>query len=191
LDPNKMEMTAQRGVSGEVPVPQDASIVGAVLEASYTDNGAGPAAPLTGKTAVQLRGRRMEAETAEAPTGCKPQSGNGASGKKFLGSIHDGHTAQFKNIPWDQVGGIKCRVASAGPGGKIQLHENTAGGELLAELEVTPTGAADKWVEIKAPLLKPAQGGKKVDVVAVFVNPGQKNLLNLDWIQFDPPAKRP
>jgi cytochrome c len=191
LDPNKMEMTSQRGVSGEVPVPQDASIVGAVLEASYTDNGAGPAAPLTGKTAVQLRGRRMEAETAEAPTGCKPQSGNGASGKKFLGSIHDGHTAQFKNIPWDQVGGIKCRVASAGPGGKIQLHENTAGGELLAELEVTPTGAADKWVEIKAPLLKPAQGGKKVDVVAVFVNPGQKNLLNLDWIQFDPPAKRP
>lgn len=191
LDPNKMELTAQRGIQGEVPVPKDNAIQGAVLEASYTDNGAGPAAALSSKASVQLRGRRIEAEGAEATVGCKPGGGNGASGKKYLGSIHHGHSAQFKNIPLDQVGVIKCRVASAGAGGKIEFRENSSDGALLAECAVNPTGAWDKWEEVKAPLLQPAPDGARSHVVAVFLNPGKNNLLNLDWVEFAPPAKRP
>jgi cytochrome c len=189
LDPNKMDSTAQRGVRGEVPVPKDNSIQGAVLEASYTDNGAGPAAPLTGKASVHLRGRRVEAESSETTTGCKPVGGGGASGKKCLGSINHGSFAQFKNIPMDMVGGFKCRVASGGAGGKIEFRAGSAEGELLAECEVAPTGAWDKWVEVQAPLQKAAPAGHRADVLAVFVNPGKTNLLNLDWVQFDPPAK--
>lgn len=190
LDPNKLDLTAQRGVTGQVSVPKDNSITGAVLEASYTDNGAGPAASLTGKATVQLRARRIEAEGSEAPNGCKQQSGGGASGKKFLGSINHGHSARFKNIPLHMVGAFKCRVACAGAGGKIEFRENSPEGELLAECEVTSTGAWDKWTEISAPLLKSATNGKKTDVVAVFLNPGKSNLMNLDWVQFDAPANK-
>jgi cytochrome c len=192
LDPNKMDATSQRGIAGEVLVPKDGAIQAAVLETTYTDNGAGPAASLTGKASVRLRSRRMEAEGAEMPNGCKPAGANSASGKKYLGSINHGHSARFTAIPLNSVGGFKCRVASGGAGGKIEFRASSPDGELLGECDVPPTGAWDKWVELKAPLLKPAEPGKRTDVFAVFVNPGKTNLMNLDWVQFDAPAgKKP
>jgi cytochrome c len=59
-------------------------------------------------------------------------------------------------------------------------------GPLLAEVEVTPTGSWATWVEKSAPV-QLASVPERSDVFAVFVNPGKSGLMNLDWIQFDPP----
>ena len=63
----------------------------------------------------------------------------------------------------------------------FSLAVGSTTGELLAEIEVLPTGGWDKWTELTAPL-KPASRG---DVFVVFVNPGKGGLMNLDWIQFN------
>ena len=81
----------------------------------------------------------------------------------------------------DSSAGVTVRVASAGVGGKIEVRAGSTTGELLAEIEVLPTGGWDKWTELTAPL-KPASRG---DVFVVFVNPGKGGLMNLDWIQFN------
>jgi hypothetical protein len=44
-------------------------------------------------------------------------------------------------------------------------------------------------VEKSAPLKADAKP-ERADVFAVFVNPGKSGLMNLDWIQFNEPAKR-
>jgi cytochrome c len=190
LEPGKTGASLQKGLAGEVKAPTDGALKIGVLEASYLDNGRGDAAPLLGKTLVRLRTRRIEAEGNETPNGCKPVGAKGASGGKAIGSVNDGHSLVFKNIPLHDVGGLTCRVASGGAGGKIELHAGSKDGPTLAEIEVNPTGGWDTWVEFKSPVNAPASGETRTDVVAVFRNPSKTGLMNLDWIQFDAPVKR-
>jgi len=178
----------QRGLSGTLTPPKDGNLKFAVLEAAYTDNGRAEAQPLTGKTTVHLRGRRIEAEGNETPGGCKVMGGGNASGKKALGSIAHGNSACFKNIPLQQVGAFTCRVSSGGPGGKIELHAGAVDGPLLGEFDVQPTSGWDNWVELKA-ARSAAEAPARADVFAVFVNPGKGGLMNFDWLQFDAPSK--
>jgi cytochrome c len=190
LEPGKTGASLQKGLAGEVKAPTDGALKIGVLEASYLDNGRGDAAPLLGKTLVRLRTRRIEAEGNETPNGCKPIGAKGASGGKAIGSVNDGHSLVFKNIPLHDVGGLTCRVASGGAGGKIELHAGSKDGPKLAEIDVNPTGGWDTWVEFKSPVTAPASGETRTDVVAVFRNPSKTGLMNLDWIQFDAPVKR-
>ena len=175
----------QRGLTGEASAPKDNNLRIAFLEASYTDNGRGEAPPLTGKTRVELRARRIEAENTDTLGGCKPLGSNAASGKKCLGSIADGSSAIFKNIPLNQVGGFTCRVSSGGPGGKIELRAGAANGPLLGSFDVQPTGGWETWVELKAPLQAIPNTPERADVFAVFSNPGKSGLMNFDWLQFE------
>ena len=80
------------------------------------------------------------------------------------------------------AGSVTCRVASAKLGGTIELHCDSAKGELLARVDVKPTGEGKDWEEIIT-LLK--HRDQRCDLVAVFANAGQTNLLSLDWIQFN------
>jgi cytochrome c len=165
-----------RGLSGELRAPAEDRIRVGLLEAAYTDGGHAPAGSLSGKTTVKLRYRRLQAELADEKKGLKAL-GN------FLGAIDHGHYARFDRINLSDCGSATFRVASAGQGGKIELHSSSPDGPLLAEVEVKPTGGWDKWMELSAPL--PA-ATNRADVFAVFVNPGNGGLMNLDWVQFNP-----
>lgn len=189
LEPGKAEGSGQRGLTGTMTAPKDPKIGIGILEAAYADGGRGEAPSLIGKMAVQLRNRRVAAAGSETPTGCRVLSGGGASSGKFLGSINDGNSTCFKNIPLSQVGGFTCRVSSGGAGGKIELRAGAVNGPVLAEVEVTPTGSWTTWVEKSAPVEGAASLPERADVYAVFVNPGKSGLMNLDWIQFNPPKK--
>jgi hypothetical protein len=70
------------------------------------------------------------------------------------------------------------------------MHLGSKDGPTLAEMEVTPTGAWDSWVELKSKIDAPKTEGMRADVVAVFRNPNKTGLMNLDWVQFDAPARR-
>lgn len=164
-----------RGLSGAVTVPADKELARADLEVSFTDFGSAPAASLQGRSVATLRGRRLQAEDADEKHGLRVL-GN------FLGSINDQHYALFKNINLAQVSSVQFRVASAASGGRIELRTASLQGAVLAQVEVQPTGAWDKWVDLGAPIPK----SERADVYIVFVNPGKGGLMNLDWVEFKP-----
>jgi cytochrome c len=165
-----------RGLTGEMKAPADEAVPFGILEASYTDAGRAPAASLSGTATVKLRSRRLEAELADQIHGSKVLG-------HFLGAIDDGHYARFAGLNLEDSGSVTFRVASAGRGGRIELRSGSTGGDLLAQVEVRPTGGWEKWIELTAPL-KPRPG--RADVFVVFVNPGQGGLMNLDWLRFNP-----
>jgi cytochrome c len=179
LEPGKAGANTTRGLTGEVRAPSDDKLRMAVLEASYTDGGRAPAGSLSGRATVKLRSRRLQAEAADEKNGLKTL-GN------YLGAIDHGHYAKFAGIHLGDSESVTVRVASAGPGGSIELHGGAPGGPILATMELTPTGGWEKWVELKAPL-QHANG--RADVYVVFTHPTKAGgLMNLDWVQFNPRA---
>jgi hypothetical protein len=164
--------------------PKDDTLGFGVLEASYTDLGREGASPLSGKATIRVRSRRVEAEHADEISGPQQLGGAQASGKKFLGAIADGHTLRFPELHLGGSPSLTCRVASGGSGGVVEFRAGSVKGELLASVEVKPTGGWDQWVELSAPLA-PSTGW--TDLYVVFANPGKSGLMNLDWVRFDKP----
>lgn len=174
LEPGKTGGAMTRGLGGNVTAPKDNALRLASLEATYTDMGRGPAGSLAGRSTVQLRSRRLEAESGLV-------SGAKISGN-HIGSINHGHSVKFTNLNLADTASVTARVASGGVGGSIELRAGSAAGELLATLKVENTGKWDAWKDVTAELKPPASRG---DIVAVFVNPGKGGLMNVDWFQFN------
>lgn len=173
LEKGKGGPTLLRGLAGEVIAPKEDKAGTFVLEATYADAGRAPAGSLSGKASASLRSRRLEAEAGEI------------KGARILGdcvgAIDHGHSVKFANVNLADVGGITARASSGNVGGKIEFHMGSPAGELLGTIVVPNTGGWDKWIEQKTPLSSPA----RADVYAVFVNPGNGGLMNLDWVQFN------
>ena len=77
---------------------------------------------------------------------------------------------------------FSARVASAGAGGSIELHLDSATGSLLGTCAVPSTGGAQKWQTVTC-TVSGATGTK--DLVLVFKG-GSGSLFNLDSWQFTP-----
>jgi len=77
---------------------------------------------------------------------------------------------------------FSARVASAGAGGSIELHLDSATGTLLGTCAVTGTGGAQKWQSVTC-TVSGATGIK--DLFLVFKG-GSGSLFNLDSWQFTP-----
>lgn len=183
LEPGKAGTDQTRGLAGKVSAPDDPQNRTGILEASYTDAGRAPAGALAGNATITLRNRRVEAEAGRELTGANVQGADHASGKKFLRANADGDTARFPGLKLADAASVTCRVAAVQTGGTIELRRDSAQGALLSRLEVKPTGDWKAWAELTAPFKSVNQ---RCDLVAVFANPGQTNLLSLDWIQFNP-----
>ena len=77
---------------------------------------------------------------------------------------------------------FSARVASAGAGGSIELHLDSATGTLLGTCAVPSTGGAQKWQTVTCNV-SGATGTK--DLVVVFKG-GSGSLFNLNFWQFTP-----
>ncbi|MBA3938295.1 MAG: PQQ-dependent sugar dehydrogenase [Planctomycetes bacterium] len=176
LEKGKGGPSLARGLTGQVTAPKDDRAGTFRLEATASDAGHGVATSLSGRATVTLHSRRAEAEFAEL-------HGPKVLGT-FLGSIDHGHTAVFPAINLAEVGAITARVTSPRAGSSIEFHAGAADGPLIATVAVPNTGGWDKWVEQKAELA-PGAPRTRSAVVAVFINPGQSGIMNLDWVQFD------
>lgn len=183
LQPGKAGTDLTRGLTGKIIAPEDPQNHICILEASYTDAGRAPAGSLVGKATVRLRNRRIEAEESPELIGATVQGASHASGKKSIHANADGDSARFASLNLSDAGSVTCRVASAKTRGTIELHRDSAQGELLARVEVKPTGAWNVWEEVVTPMKSME---KRCDLIATFVSPGQTNWMNLDWIQFNP-----
>jgi len=181
LEPGKTGSQLLRGLNGEIPANNNSKDGFVVLEASYTDGGRGTVAPLTSKTSIKLRHRRLEAESSDTKAGLKVMG-------KQVGSIDHGHYLVFHGLNLESSSEATVRAASAGHGGEIQLRTGSVNGDLIGTFKISPTGGWDVWKEQSVSLKKIAG---KTDLYVVFSNPGKGGLMNLDWIEFhgNPPPK--
>ena len=177
LEKGKGGPTLARGLDGQVTAPKDGKPGTLVLEASYTDLGAGPAGALAGKGAVTLRHRRLEAETAEVTGGKKAG--------KVVGSTNHGATLKFADLNLADSQGVTL-LASVGGGAKdsqVEVRLDSPTGPLVATVNIAVTGDWAKMAENKAKLA-PVTG--RHDVFLVLTNPKKGGgLMNIDWVQFD------
>lgn len=183
LDAKKGTPGLVRGLNGEITAPNSDQVAACFLEATYTDAGRAPAASLSGKTAVTLRSRRIEADQAAEISGPTKLSSGGCTNNQCLGAVNHGHSVRFSGIDLADVGGIKVRASSGNVGGRIEFHSGSATGPLLGSVQVPNTGGWDKWIEPLTGLSADATK-ERTDVVAVFDNPGKGGLMNLDWVEF-------
>jgi cytochrome c len=178
LEKGKGGPALSRGLTGEITAPKDDKAGLFVLEATYADAGRAPAGSLSGKASVTLRARRIEAEHADVQGPKK--MGN------IIGAIDHGQHVRFTNVNLADVGGITARASSGNVGGKIEFRVGSPTGDLIASVDVPNTGGWDKFIEPSAALV-PTAVKQRVDVYAVFVNPGKGGLMNLDWVRFNAP----
>ncbi len=184
LKPDASRVSAQ-GFQGNLNAPASGSLLR--LQATYTDLGReGNIPALSGTTSVLLRGRRIQAESADAFAKTQPLASDNAEGKKFLGAIDNGATILLRGIPLERVSALKVRVASAGAGGAIEVHQDSVDGPLLGKIDVAVNGQWEVFREEKIPL-QPAQG--RHDLVLKFTHPSAGGgLMNIDAIELLPPA---
>jgi cytochrome c len=176
LEKGKGGPTLSRGLDGQVTAPKDGKPGTLLLEATYTDLGAGPAGSLSGKGTVTLRHRRLEAESAEVDGGKKAG--------KVVGSTNHGATLKFIGLNLANSKGITILASTGGAkGSQVEVRLDSPTGPLLATVDITFTGDWNKLVENKAPL-GPSTG--RHDVYLVLTNPKKGGgLMNIDWVQFD------
>ena len=165
-----------RGLEGQLTAAKDNKPGTLLLEAIYTDVGAGVAGPLSGKASVALRHRRIEAESAEI-TG-------GKNTGKAVGSTQHGATLRFANLNLADTKNVKINASSGGgaKGSQIEVRLDSPTGPVVATVDIAHTGDWGKFMENKAKLT-PATG--RHDVYLVLTNPKKGGgLMNVDWVEF-------
>jgi hypothetical protein len=95
-----------------------------------------------------------------------------------VGSIVDGAYTVYKNVRLTGAATLVVRVASAGPGGNVELHVDSATGTMLGSCTVPVTGDWQTWVTQTCPLS--AASGIH-DVYLVYTGSGGSDLLNVEW----------
>jgi cytochrome c len=168
-----------------------------VLGVEYTDKGGpGGIAPITARAEAVLQPKTKQAEFY-ATTGRVPDGGsNGdpgvqkettadtAGGGQNIGFIEDGDYVSFTPFSLQDVSAVRFRVASAGAGGTIELHVDSATGPLVGTTaNITPTGDWQSYKDVTLALSSPPGGTH--DLYVVFRNRGStSSLMNLNWIEF-------
>ena len=177
LEKGKGGPTLTRGLDGHLTAPADNKPGTLILEAVYTDAGAGVAGPLSGKASVALRHRRLEAESGEIA--------NATKSGKHVGSTKDGSTIKFANLNLADSNKVKVFASAGGDakGSKVEIRLDSPSGPLVATVDISHTGDWNKFVE-NAEKLTPTGG--RHDVYLVLVNPGKGGLMNIDWVEFAP-----
>src|SRR4051794_8581820 len=168
-----------------------------VLGVEYTDKGGpGGIAPSTGRAEVELQPKTKQAEfysttgrvpdggTNGDPGGQKETTSDTAGGGQNIGFIEDGDYISFTPFSLQDVNAVRFRVASAGAGGTIELHADSATGPLVGTTaNITPTGDWQSYKDVTLALTSPPSGTH--DLYVVFRNRGSTtSLMNLNWIEF-------
>jgi hypothetical protein len=115
-----------------------------------------------------------------------PQAESCAEGGMDVGNISDGSYAVYKGVPLNGARTFVARVASAGAGGNVEVHIDSATGTMLGSCSAPVTGDWQKWATETCPLS--AASGTH-DVYLVFTagtDGGGGYLFNLEWFAFRP-----
>jgi cytochrome c len=153
-----------------------------VVQALYTDEGAGPAGRLTGKATARLQPKRKQAEFFTSSKSVLLQrTGDPLGGGQNLTGIHNGDWIAFTPMNLSRISAVRYRTASGGPGGKIEVRVNSTTGTLLSTATIPVTGGWQTYTNVRAAITNP--GGTRT-LYFVFKGSGTTRLFNLNWIDF-------
>lgn len=157
-----------------------------VLNVKYQDKGAG-ALSLLGAGKVRLHFKRIEAEHYDRQgeaNDVMTQDTMDTGGGRNVGWINDGSYICFNEMNFKNITSITYRVASAGSGGKMVIHQDTPTGTVVGtSADIPVTGDWQKWQDVTVPMSDP--GGTHKYCFRAERNPGDKLLFNLNYFDFD------
>ncbi|MEV7490762.1 ThuA domain-containing protein [Streptomyces anulatus] len=156
-DSHGHDITTEHGCEGTIKTAMEgghdpnANIYGGI-SASYTDNGGGGQAKLTGKDASRLQPKHRQAEHFDASSGVTTPSKSSAHGGKTVGDIHNDDWISFKTYVLGGTTKLTARVSSAGSGGFLEVRAGSHTGKILGSGPVPVTGSWDTFQDIDIPL---------------------------------------
>lgn len=154
-----------------------------VVAATYTDKGAPMVGALTGKAEHVLQPKRKEAEHFSSQSGIQLENtGDWAGGGQNIGWVEHGDYISFRPMNLQNINFVTYRVASQGPGGRIEVRVDSPDGALISTAVVEPTGAWQTYRDVTTPITDP---GRTHELFFVFKrNPGDGGLYNINWMDF-------
>ncbi len=149
-----------------------------LVEAAYTDAGG-----LAGEGSASLFPKRLEVEFFDETGGVQVEpTADIEGGGQNIGFIEDGDWISFRDVRLEGLTWATYRVASAGPGGIIEMRAGATNGVLLGTAVVEPTGNWQLYRDVTAPIDDP---GGVFDLFLVFrATAGTGGLFNVNWIDF-------
>ncbi|MDG9685978.1 ThuA domain-containing protein [Streptomyces sp. DH18] len=156
-DSHGHDITTEHGCEGTIKTAMEgghdpnANIYGGI-SASYTDNGGGGQAKLTGKDASRLQPKHRQAEHFDASSGVTTPAKSSAHGGKTVGDIHNDDWISFKTYVLGGTTKLTARVSSAGSGGFLEVRTGSPTGKILGSGPVPVTGSWDTFQDIDIPL---------------------------------------
>jgi cytochrome c len=153
-----------------------------VIEALYTDEGAGPAGQLTGRANARLQPKRKEAEFFTSAKSVRlERTADPLGGGQNVTGVHDGDWIAFTPMNLSRISAVGYRTASGGPGGRIEVRVGSPTGTMLSTATIPVTGGWQRYTNVRAPITNP--GGTRT-LYFVFKGSGTTRLFNLNWIDF-------
>ncbi|MBT2429710.1 ThuA domain-containing protein [Streptomyces sp. ISL-112] len=156
-DSHGHDITTEHGCEGTIKTAMEgghdpnANIYGGI-SASYTDNGGGGQAKLTGKDTSRLQPRHRQAEHFDDSSGVTTPSKSSAHGGKTVGDIHNDDWISFKTYVLGGTTKLTARISSAGSGGFLEVRTGSPTGRILGSGPVPVTGSWDTFQDIDIPL---------------------------------------
>ncbi len=180
------------GCTGSFPLPGDAGHVGAnifgTVTASYTDNGAGAAGPLTSVDGAVLHTKHKEAEFFDI-TG---RTGSGTTGTPGVATTTTTDTNGGLNVTGVETGdwfgwnvmnltnitGVTARVSATTAGAAFEVRQGSPTGTTIGTLTVPNTGGAQTWQNVSTTFTSPVLTSQPLYFVATTGG------ANVNWLEF-------
>ncbi|MFL3866173.1 MULTISPECIES: ThuA domain-containing protein [unclassified Streptomyces] len=156
-DSHGHDITTEHGCEGTIKTAMEgghdpnANIYGGI-SATYTDNGGGGQAKLTGRDQARLQPRHRQAEHYDDSFGVTTPSKASAHGGKTVGDIHNDDWISFKTYVLAGTTKLTARISSAGSGGFLEVRTGSPTGKILGSGPVPVTGSWDTFQDIDIPL---------------------------------------
>lgn len=144
--------------------------------ATFTWSGTQAGTPNTPAT-WQIQGSSFSSES-----GLETETTGDVTGGYDLGYVSPGAYAVYKNINFGtSVSTVNVRTASAGQGGTLEFHLDSASGPLIGTATLPITGGWQTWETVTAPITG-ASGLHDLYIVFQGSNAG---ISNVNWFQFN------
>jgi endo-1,4-beta-xylanase len=141
------------------------------------------AAGISGPVTVSAYSQ-IEAESYGAQTGGIQIETCGEGGQDIT-NIQYGSFVVYSNVDFGTgAASFQARVASAASGGNIELHLDSLTGVQMGTCAVPNTGGWQTWVTQSCPV----GGAAGIHNLYLKFTGGSNNLLNLNWLRFNPTA---
>src|SRR6185503_13547510 len=98
-------------------------------------------------------------------------------------SMSIGDWASYAPMDMEGIDTVTFRAASAGAGGRVEVHADALDGALIATADIPVNGDWQVYSDITVPVVDP--GGEHEIFLSFLSEPGQDGLYNINWFRFD------